>query len=118
MIPEEAKSEIIKRRAAGQTWDGIASWVEQTFGTSVHRTTIQRCHDREVLAQDELSLAPESSDKARITLDKKLATYKGEAALWKKLYHNAIKDSAKKEIITDAITNLPPSFNALPLKAY
>ncbi len=118
MIPEEAKSEIIKRRAAGQTWDGIASWVEQTFGTSVHRTTIQRCHDREVLAQDELSLAPESSAKARITLDKKLATYKGEAALWKKLYHNAIKDSAKKEIITDAITNLAPSFNALPLKEY
>ena len=118
MIPEEAKSEIIKRRAAGQTWDGIANWVEQNFGISVHRTTIQRCHDREVLAQDELSLSPDNSAKTRITLDKKIATYKGEAALWKKLYNQAIKDSAKKEIITDAINELAPSFNTVPLKEY
>ena len=118
MIPEEAKSEIIKRRAAGQTWDGIASWVQNTYGESVHRTTSQRCHDREGLAQDELSLYPENSIKRRITLDKKLATYKGEAALWKKLYNQAIKDSAKKEIITDAINELTPSFNSVPLKEY
>ena len=118
MIPEEAKLEIIKRRAAGQTWDGIAGWVKQTYGTNVHRTTIQRCHDREVLAQDELSPSPENSVKARITLDKKLATYKGEAAFWKKLYNQSIRDSAKKEIITDAINELAPSFNAIPLKEY
>ena len=118
MIPEEAKFEIVKRRAAGQTWSGIASWVEETFGLTIHRTTIQRCHDREVLAQDELSSSPDNSLKTRITLDKKIATYKGEAALWKKLYNQAIRDSAKKEIITDAINELAPSFNSVPLKEY
>ena len=118
MIPEEAKSEIIKRRALGQTWDGIASWIEQTFGINVHRTTIQRCHDREVLAQDELSLSPDNSAKTRITLDKKIATYKGEANLWKKLYTEAIKNSAKNEIITDSISKLTPSFKEIPKIPY
>ena len=118
MIPEEAKSEIIKRRAAGQTWDGIASWIEQTFGISVHRTTIQRCHDREVLAQDELSLSPDNSAKTRITLDKKIATYKGEATLWKKLYEEAIKNSAKSNIIIDVINDLALSFKEVPKIPY
>tara|TARA_R110002051_G_scaffold325117_1_gene425847 strand:+ start:4057 stop:5391 length:1335 start_codon:yes stop_codon:yes gene_type:complete len=122
MIPEEAKLEILKKRAAGQTWTGIANWLKETFGIEVHRTTIQRCHDREVLAQDGISISlddnPADNVKTRITLDKKVATFKGEAALWKKLYQQAIKDSAKKEIITDAIMDLAPSFNKIPLKNY
>ena len=53
MIPEQAKSEIIKRRAAGGTWTGIANWIEKTFGIPIHRSTVQRWHDKEILDQED-----------------------------------------------------------------
>ncbi len=80
MIPEEAKPEIIKKRAAGQTWAGIANWLKDAFGVEVHRTTIQRCHDKELFAHEGISTTedddPADRVKTRITLDKKVATFK------------------------------------------
>jgi hypothetical protein len=110
MIPEQAKLEIRKRRAAGGTWTGIANWIEEDFGISLHRSTIQRWHDKEVWVQDEEILSHEDSLDERIKLDKKVATYKDEAAFYKKLYQQAIKNIAKKEIIVDAIRELAPAF--------
>ena len=71
MIPEQAKSEIIKRREAGATWTAIAKWLESSFGVSVHRTTIQRWHDRNVLELGNAHLDSFDDDNARIKLDKK-----------------------------------------------
>ena len=48
MIPEQAKSEIKKRKEAGSTWTALAKWIEKEFGIEVHRTTIQRWYDKEV----------------------------------------------------------------------
>ena len=110
MIPEQAKSEIRKRRAAGETWTGIANWVESEFGMTPHRSTIQRWHDNEVWAQDEELLSHEDSLDERIKLDKKVASYKDEAAFYKKLYQQSIKNIAKKELIVDAIRELAPAF--------
>ena len=118
MIPEQAKSEIIKRRATGETWTGISNWVLSKFGMEVHRTTIQRWHDKEVWGINGGQDSPEDSIDERIKLDKKVETYKSEAAFYKKLYQKSIKDEAKKEIIVDAIAELAPSFKSVPLRTY
>ena len=110
MIPEQVKLEIRKRRAAGGTWTGIAKWVENEFGLSLHRSTIQRWHDKEVWVQDEEILSHEDSLAERIKLDKKVATYKDEASFYKKLYQQAITNIAKNEIIVDTIRDLAPAF--------
>ena len=118
MIPEQAKSEIIKRRATGVTWTGLAKWIEKQFGIKVHRTTIQRWHDKEAWEQEEEPLLNPDDLGERIKLDKKVATYKSEADFYKKLYSQAIKNSAKKEIIVDSIHKLAPSFEAVPTIKY
>ena len=93
MIPEQAKSEIIKRRAIGATWTKIAEWLEQEYGVQVHRTTLQKWFDKNHWEpEDELLVNEEGTDN-RIKLDKKLATYKGEADYYKKLYNGLLKDT-------------------------
>ena len=115
MIPEQAKSEIRKRKEAGQTWTGIARWIEEEYGIPIHRTTVQRWYDREVYSDfDDYEIYEEEyQDADRIKLDKKVATHKAEAAFFKKLYESSIKDEAKKEIIIDAIKNNAPAFPAV-----
>ena len=110
MIPEQSKLEIRKRRALGQTWTSIAQWLESEYGVKVHRTTIQRCHDRELWVAEEALLSHEDSLDERIKLDKKVETYKSEAAFYKKLYQKALKQTAQKELIVDAIKELAPAF--------
>ena len=115
MIPEQAKLEIRRRKEAGQTWTGIARWIEEEYGVPIHRTTIQRWYDREVYSDfDDYEIEEEEyRDADRIKLDKKVATHKAEAAFFKKLYESSIKDEAKKEIIIDAIKNNAPAFPAV-----
>tara|TARA_R110000824_G_scaffold30584_3_gene100435 strand:- start:1880 stop:3214 length:1335 start_codon:yes stop_codon:yes gene_type:complete len=113
MIPEQAKSEIRKKKAAGQSWTGIAKWLGDEYGIDIHRTTVQRWHDKEVYSDlDDYDIEEEEEyrDLERIKLDKKVATYKAEASFFKKLYETSIKDDAKKEIIIEAIKNNAPSF--------
>ena len=112
MIPEKAKSEIKRKKAAGQTWTGIAKWLSNEYGIDIHRTTVQRWHDKEVYS-DEIETEFDELPADRIKLDKKVATYKAEANYFKKLYEKSIKDDAKKEIITDAIKNNAPAFPKL-----
>jgi len=112
MIPEQAKSEIKRKRSAGQSWTSIAKWLEEQYGVDIHRTTIQRWHDKEVYL-DEIDHDFIELPDDRIKLDKKVATYKAEAAYFKKLYETSIKDDAKKEIIIEAIKNSAPAFPTL-----
>ena len=117
MIPEQAKSEIIRRRALGATWTAIANWMNEEYGTDTHRTTIQRWHDKEVEGvQEEQVLHPEDSLAERVKLDKKVATQKSEAAFYKKLYQKALKQNTKQELIVDTIQEFTKSFPAVPLK--
>tara|TARA_R110000765_G_scaffold32179_1_gene74985 strand:+ start:2596 stop:3921 length:1326 start_codon:yes stop_codon:yes gene_type:complete len=112
MIPEKAKLEIKRKKAAGQTWTGIVGWLRDEYGIDIHRTTVQRWHDREVYSdeiEDEFIELPDD----RIKLDKKVATYKAEASYFKKLYEKSIQDDAKKEIIIDAIKHNAPAFPTL-----
>ena len=113
MIPEEAKSEIKRKKAQGQSWTSLARWMKEEYGVDIHRTTIQRWHDKEVFSEfqddmDELDSFAESED--RIRLDKKLATYKSEMMFYKKLYEQSLKDSTKKEVIVEAIKDNAPAF--------
>lgn len=118
MIPEKAKLEIRLKKAAGETWTGIALWMEEEYGISIHRTTIQRWHDKSISEPIEEPLSEEDLIDDKIKLDKKVATYKGEADYYKKLYQQVIKDSAKKEIIVDTIYQYANSFPAVPLRSY
>ena len=54
MIPEIAKKELIYKRQAGQTWTGLARWLSVEYGVDLHRSTIQRWYDREVIDIDTL----------------------------------------------------------------
>ena len=117
MIPEQSKEEILRRRAAGQTWTSLAKWIGEEFGITVHRTTIQRWHDKEVYSN---SFEPEEdylTDTDRIKLDKKVATHKAESAFFKKLYEKSLKEHAKQELVVDSIRSLTPAFNAVPISA-
>ena len=118
MIPEEAKLGIIKRRAAGETWTGIANWLLNHFGIEVHRTTIQRWHDKEVWEINYDQDSPEDNVKERIKLDKKIATYKSEATFYKNLYQKFLKDDAKNELIVETISKLTPAFKSVPVYTY
>ena len=51
MIPEQAKSEIIRKHAMGETWTAIRNWLEEEYGVRVHRTTISRWHAKEVYSR-------------------------------------------------------------------
>tara|TARA_R100000963_G_scaffold35031_2_gene31198 strand:+ start:312 stop:1622 length:1311 start_codon:yes stop_codon:yes gene_type:complete len=114
MIPEQAKSEIIRKRAEGMTWDSIADWMDEKYGVRVHRTSIQRCHDRELWGEEEDFLPPED----RVRLDKQVSHSKGEANLYKKLYQHLLKDTIKQELIIESIQNLAPSFRPVPSVTY
>jgi len=124
-IPEQAKPKIIKMRRAGMGWTALKRWLEDEYGIDVHRSTIQRWFDREgyseldldeVLDEAAANMAdviasepvnsledPDFWVEEKVKQDKKVATYKAEAAYYKKLYASAIKDSSKKELIIDAI---------------
>ena len=115
MIPEEARSEIVRKRQAGQTWIGISEWLTETFGIDVHRTTVQRWYDREVFPNEEPADVTEYSHTNKIKLDKKVQTLKTEAAYWKKLYEQVIKDAVQKEVVVDSIHTLAPAIRAVQI---
>ena len=116
MIPEQAKSEIIKRRNLGATWTKITEWLQEEYGILVHRTTIQKWFDKNHWELEDELLVNEEGTENRIKLDKKLATYKGEADYYKKLYTGLLKDTIKQEVIIETIQDYTKGFPAVPLK--
>jgi hypothetical protein len=124
-IPEQIKPILVKMRRKGTSWTELRNWLSEKYGIDVHRSTIQRWYDKEGYSELDLildeaaanmadELAPEYLDDdlmdntefwvdEKVKQDKKVATYKAEAAYYKKLYESAIKNSSKKELIIDAI---------------
>ena len=51
----------------------------------------------------------------RIKLDKKVATFKAESTYWKKLYEQAIKQTAKQELLEETIADLAPVFKTVKI---
>jgi len=115
MIPETAKPELIKKRLAGAGWTELAQFLQQEYGIDVHRTTIMRWYDKEVSIEN---INPEDivldSLDDRIKLDKKLATFKAESSYYKKLYESSLKDTAKQNLLVDAIKQFTPAFEKIP----
>jgi len=112
MIPEQAREDIVRRKRLGQSWTSLAKHLEVEYGVTVHRTTVQRWHDREVYSDLGDSLL---SGDDRIKLDKKVATFKAESTYWKKLYEQAIKQTAKTELLEETIADLAPVFKAVKI---
>ena len=73
MIPEQAREAIMRRRRLGQSWTSLTKLLEEEYGVIVHRTTVQRWHDRE--AYSDLGDALLSGDD-RIKLDKNISIIK------------------------------------------
>ena len=116
MIPEQARLEIIRKKEQGETWTGIAQWMEEEYGISIHRTTVQRWYDREAFNVEEVGQdEPWESIEDKTKLDKKLATYKSEVAYYKKLYQSVISSDAKTDLIIEAIQTYAPTFDAVPV---
>jgi len=118
-IPEKAKSEIIKRRLAGWSWESIAVWMAEEHNFAAHRTTYQKWYDREVSLREGLSkeetqeMPTEFSPDAHAKLIKNIEKYKGEAKYWKKLAESALKQEAKKELLIDAVKKFTPSYKSV-----
>ena len=109
MIPEKAKSEIIRKRQDGETWTAIAEWMEEETGISVHRSTIQRWYDKE----------GDYADGADSKLEKQVDTYKNEAEHYKKLYEQASDEISTHQSIVDIIQTVTKPFKEQALvKAY
>jgi|TARA_R110000796_G_scaffold237641_1_gene357746 hypothetical protein len=129
-IPEQIKPMLVKMRMAGATWTRLRNWLSEEYGIDVHRSTIQRWYDREGYSETDLivdeaaatmadEFAPEHDNilndpefwvDEKVKQDRKVATYKSEAAYYKKLYQSSIKDSSKKELIIDAIRDNTKAF--------
>ena len=43
-IPEEAKAQIVELREEGMGWTAISRFIDDEYGISLHRSTIQRWH--------------------------------------------------------------------------
>ena len=110
MTLEEIKRQAIEKRNQGETWTDIAIWIDQTHGLSVHRTTVQRWYAKELNSEEETYL----DDATRVKLDKKLVTSTSETKLYKKLYEQAVKQLAQKDLLVRSIEELAPAFEALP----
>jgi len=116
VIPEEAKEEIVKRKMAGATWSALSRWVEERWGVSVHRTTLQKWYDREVELLDEEQsedmedMEADFTPEAHVKMARKIETYKGESRYWKKVAEAAIKKEAKEDLLIDAIKKFTPSY--------
>ena len=116
MIPETAKEILVKKRLAGANWTELAQFLQQEYGIDVHRTTVMRWYDKEVSIDnvDPENIILDSLDD-RLKLDKKLATCKAEAAYYKKLYEASLKDTAKQNLLVDAIKHFTPTFERIPI---
>ena len=118
-IPEKAKSEIIKRRLAGWSWESIAVWMAEEHNFAAHRTTYQKWYDREVSLREGLSkeetqeMPTEFSPDAHAKLIKNIEKYKGEAKYWKKVAETSLKQEAKKELLIDAVKKFTPSYKSV-----
>ena len=100
----------------GATWTKIAEWLEAEYGVQIHRTTIQKWFDKNHWEPEDELLVNEEGTENRIKLDKKLATYKGEAKYYKKLYDGLLKDTIKQEVIIETIQDYTKGFPSVPLK--
>ena len=114
MIPEQAKLGITERRNQGWTWQSIANWIEEEFEVRVHRTSIQRCYDKQVWEQAAEEYDQLNDLDARVKIDQKAIGWHQQALLWKRLYNKAINSTNRNESIIDAIYNSALSFKAVP----
>ena len=116
MIPETAKSELVKKRLAGANWTELSQFLQREYGIDIHRTTVMRWYDREVSLENinPDNIVLDSLDD-RLKLDKKLATFKAESTYYKKLYETSLKDTAKQNLLVEAIQKFTPSFEKVPI---
>jgi predicted phosphodiesterase len=116
-IPEEAKNDILAWRHDGMGWTAIARSLDDIYGISVHRSTIQRWYadhgeDYEVLST-QTSLVDSDEDDifldAKVKLDKKIATVEADMKMYRKLYKKALANVGNAELVLEAIKEFTPA---------
>ena len=109
MTPDEAKRDVITQRNQGNTWTDIARWLEDEYGLSVHRTTVQRWYDKELEDGGLLDNAD-----PQIVLEKKLHNQKEETKHYKKLYSELLKEKNLKDLVLGYVKKFTPAFDEVP----
>ena len=121
MMREQGIYDIIKWRKEGNTWEQISEKVYQDYGIKVHRTTIQRWHDRSLISVQDFSESQDIDDTFEdkiIKSDRRIEYLKSEASFYRKLYNTVTKQSAKEDLLLDIIHDISPSFKEVPKIPY
>ena len=121
MMREQGIYDIIKWRQEGNTWEQISEKVYEDYGIKVHRTTIQRWHDRSLVSVQDFTESEGIEDTFEdkiIKADRRIEYLKSEASFYRKLYNTVTKQSAKEDLLLDIIHDISPSFKEVPKIPY
>ena len=121
MMREQGIYDIIKWRKEGNTWEQISEKVYEDYGIKVHRTTIQRWHDRSLVSVQDFTESEGIEDTFEdkiIKSDRRIEYLKSEASFYRKLYNTVTKQSAKEDLLLDIIHDISPSFKEVPKIPY
>mgnify|MGYP003632848448 CR=1 FL=1 len=112
-IPEEAKPEIVKLREDGMGWTAISRFIDDEYGISLHRTTIQRWHAEFGAEYEVLSSVVDEADDAfidaKIKLDKKIHSLDADRKLYRRLYLRSIGSENNEDAVLAAIKAFTPA---------
>ena len=120
-IPESAKRDILGWRVKGMGWTAIARQLDDEYGVTLHRSTVQRWYaehseDYEYLSSERFT-SHHSEDEgeddlfldAKLKLDKKIASVEADMKMYRTLYKKAITLSGNNDLILDAIQEFTPA---------
>tara|TARA_R110000744_G_scaffold283366_1_gene394874 strand:- start:178 stop:612 length:435 start_codon:yes stop_codon:yes gene_type:complete len=110
-IPEEAKAQIVELREEGMGWTAISRFIDDEYGVSLHRSTIQRWHAEHGAEQTILDLDDTDDEfvDAKLKLDKKIRSLEQDRKLYRSLYHKALDSDNNADVVLRAIEQYTPA---------
>ena len=110
-IPEEAKAQIVELREEGMGWTAISRFIDDEYGVSLHRSTIQRWHAEHSAEQTILDLDDTDDEfvDAKLKLDKKIRSLEQDRKLYRSLYHKALDSGNGSDVVLRAIEQYTPA---------
>jgi len=114
-IPESVKKEILEWREDGMGWTSIARQLDDEYGITIHRSTIQRWYadNGDDYEYTRLASAEVTEDDvfldAKLKLDKKIATVEADMKMYRTLYKKALASGGSNDLILDAIQEFTPA---------
>jgi len=111
-IPESVKQDILEWRTDGMGWTAISRQLDDEYGISIHRSTIQRWYADHGEDYEYLSSLEDEDDAfldAKLKLDKKIATVEADMKMYRTLYKKALAFGGNNDLILEAIEEFTPA---------